>query len=281
MQTHSLPAPGETKLQVKEVESNGIIMLACKDESGTVRVGVRSICDGLGIAYNAQMERIGRDDVLPEGVRKIRIPTNQGIQEANMLDINFLPFFLVGIKASMCRTEVQSTLKEFKVKAKDVLAAAFITQKPTLPADLMNDPIIALRYEQIQIDQRLKQVEADQDDLRVQAATAQEQALLAHRRINDLDAIDIDGTPQQQLGKKVRRYAEKHGLLYAEGWRKFREAYNITYNTNIKARLNNYMNKNGLRSMTLPEYLVATGQIEDGLRVADRMLTPARELTVV
>lgn len=27
--------------------------------------------------YSGQVERIGRDDVLPEGVRKIRIPTNR------------------------------------------------------------------------------------------------------------------------------------------------------------------------------------------------------------
>lgn len=123
----------------KFVELDGVTMLACKTEDGKIHVGIKSICDGLGIDSNGQIQRINRDDILPEGACKIHVPTNQGIQEVMMLDIEYLPFFLVGIKSSMCREEVQPALKDFKLKAKDVLAAAFIDHKdqPKTPAQLL------------------------------------------------------------------------------------------------------------------------------------------------
>lgn len=64
-------------------------MTACKADE-KVFVGIRSICDGLGVDYSSQLKRIGRDDVLPEGVVKMTIPTSSGEQETNMLGIEYL-----------------------------------------------------------------------------------------------------------------------------------------------------------------------------------------------
>jgi len=132
-----------SNLITKQVNFQNVNMMACKTDE-KVFAGIRSICDGLGIAYNGQMERINRDDVLPEGVRKIRIPTSSGEQETNMLDIEYLPFFLVGIKSSMCKEEIRPQLKEFKLKAKDVLAEAFVKSKSE-----SNMKIVSMLHEEI------------------------------------------------------------------------------------------------------------------------------------
>lgn len=118
------------ELIVKHVNFETIEMIACKTNyDNKIFVGIRSICDGLGIDYSGQMQRINRDDILPEGVCKIHTPSNGGKQEVNMLDIDYLPFFLIGIKSSMCKKEIRPKLKEFKLKAKDILAQAFIKNK--------------------------------------------------------------------------------------------------------------------------------------------------------
>jgi len=147
-------------------------------------------------------------------------------------------------------------------------------QKKELSQAIMNDPIMLMRYEQIKMEQRLSQVEVDADDAKVQIATIQEQAELAHIRINVLDAVDPEGTPRQQLVKSIRRYAEKNGLTYDTGWNKFRESYNIAFHTNLQMLRNNYMKKNGIKKMTMPEYLEAANKIDDALRVAHKMLHP-------
>jgi len=37
----------------------------------------------------------------------------------------------------------------------------------------------------------------------------------------------------------------------------------------------NYKMKNGLRTLTVPEYLAVVGRLEDGIRVADKLLNRA------
>lgn len=146
---------------------------------------------------------------------------------------------------------------------------------------ILNDPIMMMRYEQIQMEQRLAHVENGTDEALVQSATANEKAELANKRLDELDAIDPDGTPRQQLVKLIRRYSEKNGLSYDSGWNKFRESYNIAFHTNIQTLRKNHMRKNGIKKMTMPEFLEATNRVEDALRVANKMLNPIQAISVV
>jgi hypothetical protein len=145
---------------VKQVNFQDVNMTACKTED-KIFVGIKSICEGLGVDTNAQTQRINRDDVLPEGVCKIHIPTASGVQETNMLNIEYLPFFLIGIKSSMCTEEVRPRLKEFKLKAKDVLAQAFVNRPLTPQQELK------LHYQVLESQQEdIKEVKADIKDIR-------------------------------------------------------------------------------------------------------------------
>ena len=136
-----------TALTVKEVNHENISMMAVRDSDGEIFVGIKSICDGLGIVYNGQMERINRDELLSQGVRKIRIPSNGGNQSTSMIAISFLPFFLTGIKSSMVKPEIKDNIINFKLKAKDVLAQAFLLQPQYLNFPISEQTILQLQSE--------------------------------------------------------------------------------------------------------------------------------------
>jgi hypothetical protein len=201
----------------KQVNFQNVNMTACKTNE-KVFVGIRSICDGLGIVYNGQMERINRDDVLPEGVRKIRIPTSSGEQETNMLDIEYLPFFLVGIKSSMCKEEIRPRLKEFKLKAKDVLAEAFI--KPQAENSMK---IVSMLHEEIgqlinvttDVQSRVSKLE--QEDY---IKPFQKKALI-NARISKV--FEITG------GKQSKAYKNKsfRSKVYQDIFRNIKNIYNV------------------------------------------------------
>lgn len=113
-------------LMLKTVEFNQVSMLACKAKEGQIYVSIRSICEGLGVDNSSQMKRIQREDILNSCVVKMTIELSGQNREVSFMDIDYLPYFLVGIKSSLCREEIRPMLKDFKLKAKDVLADAFI-----------------------------------------------------------------------------------------------------------------------------------------------------------
>jgi prophage antirepressor-like protein len=109
-------------------------------------------------------------------------------------------------------------------------------------------------------------------ELKAKVAQIEERAVAAHHRIDNLDNVNVIGDPQQRLNAMVRKYARDRGLTFTQAWREFRQAYNTAYHTNLTMLVENYKLKHGLRQMTMPEYLMRTGKIEDAIRVADKML---------
>jgi prophage antirepressor-like protein len=109
-------------------------------------------------------------------------------------------------------------------------------------------------------------------ELKAKVAQIEERTVAAHHRIDNLDNVNVIGDPQQRLNAMVRKYARDRGLTFTQAWREFRQAYNTAYHTNLTMLVENYKLKHGLRQMTMPEYLMRTGKIEDAIRVADKML---------
>ena len=151
-------------------------------------------------------------------------------------------------------------------------------KESALPAEIMNDPIIAIRFEQIKMEQRLVAVETETQENAIKAASATEQAELAHKRINEMDNTNTIGDLRQRLVRKVQKYAERNGLTYSQGWKDFKIAYNTAFRTNITLRKNYYMDSRGITKMTIPEYLSATDKLPDALRVAEKMLQPVYQM---
>lgn len=103
------------------------------------------------------------------------------------------------------------------------------------------------------------------------AQVEQENQTMKHR-LDNLDKIDTIGDLQQRLNKMVQRYAWESGANMGTAWKHFDQAFNTAYRTNLTARRNNYAEKHGFKSITRPQYLSLVNQLEDAIRVADKML---------
>ncbi len=123
---------------------------------------------------------------------------------------------------------------------------------------IKSDPILAIRYKQLEIEKKLKQLE--------------EQSTAAHHRIDNIDKIDTLGDLQQRLNAMVRKYAHQEGLTFSKAWNDFIQAFNTAYRTNLNLLKNNYQMKHGIRKLTTPEFLSKVDRLEDAIRVADKML---------
>ena len=92
-------------------------------------------------------------------------------------------------------------------------------------------------------------------------------------RLEVLNGVHIEGTGRDRLNAMVRAYVVKKGISYAEGWKDFKKAYNRAFHTCLGALLTNYTNKNNLKSKpTIPRFLKKTNRLDEGLRVAEKML---------
>lgn len=101
------------------------------------------------------------------------------------------------------------------------------------------------------------------------------QQVLQHR-MDNMDALDTIGDPQQRLNAMVRKYAHQRGILFSIAWGHFIEAFNTAYHTNLRLLISNHKTKHDLREITTPQYLAAVGKLEDAIRVADKMLNNER-----
>lgn len=92
-------------------------------------------------------------------------------------------------------------------------------------------------------------------------------------RLEVLNGVHIEGTGRDRLNAMVRAYVVKKGISYAEGWKNFKKAYNYAFHTRLGVLLTNYANKNNLKSKpTIPRFLEKTNRLDEGLRVAEKML---------
>ena len=123
-------------LEVKRVPFMGTDLMDAKDESGTIWAGVSYICNGLGLNKNEkdrQIKNVQSDEVLKEGCVKF----DAGVFDPNnptiAVKLDFVPIWLakISITPNMKAEHpaLVKALKAYQLKAKDVLAAAFLPKK--------------------------------------------------------------------------------------------------------------------------------------------------------
>ena len=122
-------------LTVKDVEFNGAVLRVAQVEN-IIWVGVKWVCDGLGLSegqIKRERKRLQEDLVLSKGGRNLVLPTNGGNQDVLCLMLDFLPLWLakINITPTMKRENPALTenLIEYQLKAKDVLAEAFLPKR--------------------------------------------------------------------------------------------------------------------------------------------------------
>lgn len=163
-------------IEQKVVDFYGSELLAAKTNDGKIYTAVKWVCEGIGLTRDQiknERKKIQEDLVLSKGGRYLTLPTNGGMQEVLCIEIEYLPLWLAKISITpKMQKETPLTVKrlvEFQLKAKDVLAAAFL-QKPTTQAEL----IAMMAQQAVEQERRLNAVEQKQQMLEKQQENIKE-----------------------------------------------------------------------------------------------------------
>ena len=124
------------KLEVKKVPFMGTELMAARDSDGTIWAGVSYICNGVGFSKSqkdSQIEKIQRDKALMRGCRKFPAGVFDPNNETIAIKSDFVTLWLAKINITPTMEaeapELAAKLMEYQLKAKDVLAAAFLPEK--------------------------------------------------------------------------------------------------------------------------------------------------------
>ena len=133
----------ENNLIVKEVNFNGANLLAAQNNKGKIYVGVSYICNGIGFNKNQkdrQVKNVQNDTILNKGCVKFDAGVFDPNNETIAIELDFLPLWLAKISITpdmkQNKPEVTEKLIQYQLKAKDILAKAFLPQYNT--TDLVN-----------------------------------------------------------------------------------------------------------------------------------------------
>ena len=119
-----------SEFEIKEVEfENSIIAVIKNTITNKLYVGIKYICMSLGLDISTQFKKMQENEVLAMGMGLSPIPSPNGIQMTKVLELDFLPLWLAGININRVSDEVKPKLIQFQLKAKDVLAEAFVSKK--------------------------------------------------------------------------------------------------------------------------------------------------------
>ena len=139
-------------LAVKDVQFNGATLRAAQDAENIIWVGVRWVCQGLGLSdgqARRERKRIHEDLALRQGESNLTLPTDGGNQDVLCLKLDFLPLWLAKIsitpKMKKENPQLVENLIEYQLKAKDVLAEAFLNKKAVAPVDAHSKQIADLQ----------------------------------------------------------------------------------------------------------------------------------------
>ena len=155
------------------------------------------------------------------------------------------------------RTEKGKQARQYFIECEKRLKG----QKPMSQLEILAGATQALLDQQREID-RIKMANEKQE----------KEMKVLNSRVDTMNGVCITGDKQQKLNQMIRLYATRNGLQYSEGWHKFRQSYNTGYHTNITAACNRFAEKQNIKKLSIPAYLMKSGYIDDGLMVADKML---------
>ena len=163
-------------VEQKIVDFNGSELLAAKTNDGKIYAAINWVCNGIGLTESQkdrQVKNIQTDLVLSNGSKKLPVKFDGQTREVLCIELEYLPLWLAKISITpKMQKETPLTVKrlvEFQLKAKDVLAAAFL-QKPTTQAEL----IAMMAQQAVEQERRLNAVEQKQQMLEKQQENIKE-----------------------------------------------------------------------------------------------------------
>lgn len=225
----------ETILEPRAIEFYGDQIYAVEEsDSRRVFVPIARLCDNLGIDRPSQMQRIQEHAVLSSGLVSLPLRTAGGIQEAQCLRLDLVPFWLAGINARRVRADVRPKLVLYQRECAAVLWDAFRpagqpssvaleVQAPLSPAAQayeMAMAIAAVARQQMRLEAQMTQIASTITEHAERLASL-ELKLAPKHAISEAQATELAQaikTVARALGTRSGRneYGGVYGQLYRE-----------------------------------------------------------------
>jgi len=151
------------ELEIKKVSFLGTELMAARDAEGQIWAGVRWMCGGIGLSQgqtNREINKVSEDEVLKEGYTKFGMGVFDPNNPTIAIKLDFVPLWLAKISITPAmkteHPELAERLKQYQLKAKDVLAEAFLP-KTAYSKELQ--AIFMLDSRTVQHEQRITELE--------------------------------------------------------------------------------------------------------------------------
>ena len=228
-------------LMVKPVDVLGRQVMAVKDEKGNIFAGVSYFCNALGMSRgqkNRQVANIQKDETLKRGCIKLGAGVLDEGNEAVALRIDFIPIWLAKVsitdRTKHENPELADKLLEYQLKAKDILAAAFLP-KQSMPRTSME--LLELHYQALKevnkkvgnVSDEVQEVKKDLEQFK------QDMPVLGIEESKITSAVRKAGV-KILGGKESNAYNDKslRSKLYSDIYRELKRQFDVTTYKAIK-----------------------------------------------
>lgn len=159
------------ELTVKSVDVLGNAIMAVRNDDGNIYAGISYFCNALGMSRgqkNRQVKNVQTDETLKQGCIKLGAGVLDAGSEAIALRIDFIPIWLAKIsitdKTKQGNPELADKLLEYQLKAKDILANAFMPKKG-LP-QTVPEQIQLLAQGHVELNKRVDDMQTELEELK-------------------------------------------------------------------------------------------------------------------
>lgn len=192
-------------LIVKNVDVMGDSIMAAKDAEGVIWVGINYFCQGLSMNKKQrdwQVKKAKEDKTISKGCRLFSAGVFDVANEVYALRLDFIPMWLAKItitdKMEQEHPELAAKLLNYQLKAKDILAEAFLPIKnvpQTIP-----EQIQLLAQGHVELNKRMEEVQEEVNTVK-----------------NDLESFKLDLPILPIEAERIVKAAKKKGVYVLGG----------------------------------------------------------------
>ena len=201
-------------LIVKNVDVMGDSIMAARDKDGVIWAGVSYFCNALGMKKwqkDKQIQKAQNDKTLKRGCSKFGAGVFDPNNETVALRLDFIPMWLAKItitdQMEKDHPELASKLLDYQLKAKDILAAAFLPKQTSVPQTIP-EQIQLLAQGNVELNKRVDEVQEEVDTVKNDIEILK----------NDLPVLPVEADTIVAAVKKkgVQVLGGKQSMAYAD-----------------------------------------------------------------
>jgi hypothetical protein len=224
-------------------------LLAVRLADGRIAVILRRLCERMGLATNAQIERIKRTEAIADELMTVRVETEGGPQRMPALALRALPFWLAGISTRAVSAEIRPVILAFQREVVDVLYQYFAERRAAAPAVVPAEPARPMapamdappdawiRYHeqmliwhrwQASVEQRFEELEGWRGTVESRLEGLEEVHRLIPEILDRMGPEPLSPAHQRTVQNAVRRLHELTGLSYGAIYDELKDAFHVS-----------------------------------------------------